>query len=291
MRIALVGNCQTSALRGIFDRSTDIEVVAVADVNFRGSPAFEQDVRTIATGGDFDFVLSQPMGDDFGGISSTALKKTYGSRFKQFTNVYFSGLHPDLSYFGSFGQRIASPLGDYHSKVALMCYAKGIAPDQCVRMFTQKTYEALHYFHLYENSSNEMLKRDENNDIRFASTFLESTKHRMLLHTVNHPSSACMVMLARMLAEHLGANGTQFAHDIYANPLVESQIWPIYPEVGSAHGLTYGTSMYFYPAIHTGQRPMDVEHFVHRSYAMYDSIGRDTFMNEALARELSNIPV
>lgn len=291
LKIALVGNCQTSALRSIFNRSVDIEVAAVADVNLRGTPMFEKDVQKIAEGKDFDFVLSQPMSDDFGDISSANLKKIYGDKFRKFTNVYFSGLHPDLSYFGSFGQRFASPLGEYHSKIALMCYSKKIDPSRCVSLFTQRTYETLHYFDAYEHSSNEMLRRDDSNDIKFASVFLEFSKIRMLLYTINHPSSACMVLLAKTLAESLGANGAQFEHDIYTNLLVESQIWPIYPEIGSAHELKYKTEMQFYPATNTGRRPMNIEQFVYTSYEMYDAVGRGKFMNEALARELSDIAI
>lgn len=291
LRIALVGNCQVDALRGIFDRSIDLAVTAIADVNMRGTPLFEENVRKIRDGTGFDWVLSQPVSDDFGPISSTVLQKQFGARFKKFTNVYFSGLHPDLSYFGSFGRRFVSPLGDYHSKVALMCYAKGIGPDECLLMYRTQTYEALDYFSLYERSAQELMTRDVSNDIRFSDRFLEFGRSHLPLYTTNHPSSGCMLLLAKVLAEHLGANGNQFTHDIFPSPLARSPIWPIYPEIRAAHGLQYSTDMYFYPGIETARRPMPIEQFVHESYEAYDAVGRDAFMSIGLAQQLRDLPI
>ncbi|WP_151711033.1 WcbI family polysaccharide biosynthesis putative acetyltransferase [Acinetobacter brisouii] len=137
-KIALIGNCQSTALSNFFKRVNGIEVVSLLDINCQGTPDFERDKYRLLNSNDIDFVLSQPLSDSFNNLSSSFLREKFKDRFISYTNIFFTGLHPDLSYFGSFNQRINSPLGDYHSKLALTAFAKNMSITECLDLYCQE---------------------------------------------------------------------------------------------------------------------------------------------------------
>lgn len=290
LKIAIVGNCQSTSLFHYFERSEYVHVNALLDVNYQGTESFENAKNKLLNECHLiDFVISQPIGDSFGEISSSNLKNIYKDRFLSLTNIYFTGLHPDLSYFGNFGTRVQSPLGDYHSKLALTAFAKQMSVQECLQLYNFDIYNKMGYLDSFKNSKYELLSRDESNDIKFAHRFFEITQQQISLYAVNHPTKQVIWELGAAISRKLGIPVLD-GYGFFIDSLVSSSIWPIYPEVAEFHGLPYGTPAYkFYPNINSGNRTLSLDEFVQLSFEEYNKVGYSRFMDIELAQVLKNI--
>ena len=286
IRLALIGNCQAPNLRNALVRGGDVEVKYVVDVNDLSSVHTRWCVEKILHRSGIDFVLSQPIGDDFGALSSSNLSQMYGNRFLKITNFYFTGLHPDISYYGSFNMSVPSPLGDYHSKIALTCFLKGYDFAECLKSYRAEIYERMGYIESYRSSLLELERRDASNDLCFAEEFGRITRRQLSVLAVNHPTSVVFAEFAGKILEALTGKRAHIHPDIFINQLSGSVIWPVYPEIGAAHGLPYRTDMLFHGPANEPYRALDLASFVRDSYALYARLGLENMMSIPLAHEL-----
>lgn len=292
LNIAIIGNCQSTSLFHYFERSREVDVVALLDINCQGTEQFElAKQKLLHSDGLFDFVVSQPLGDSFADISTDNLRHIYKDRFLGLTNIFFTGLHPDLSYFGSFGMRVLSPLGDYHSKLALTAFAKQMSLEQCLELYNKNVYETMGYFQAFENSKNELLLRDHKNEIKFAERFFEMTQNQLTLYAVNHPTKDVVRELGHSILDFLNVDQTESldCYGFFYDSLITSTIWPVYQEVQEKQNLSYHTSPLFYPHVHSGLKALTLEEFVKLSYDEYEKIGYEKFMEVELAQVLREI--
>lgn len=287
-RIALIGNCQSSALNSILYRVKNVKVVALVDVNAQGSEAYKHAEWTVRHSQDIDICFSQPMGDSFENISSSAMKKKYGDSFFQYTNLYFTGYHPDLMYYGARGLRVQSAMGDYNSRIGLIGYLKRLSVEDCLPLFCDKSYEKLDYYRKFNLSKEELLKRDSGNDVRFASEFFEIAQKRLPLYTVNHPTSHVLGPLAEVIVQATGQARPEIDIDGIRNPLVEGSIWPVYPEVARSLNLEYRGGTTFYPGFRDAFPPMTLREFLEMSFQRYDNLGYDELMSIPGSEDLAN---
>jgi hypothetical protein len=257
----------------------------------KGHESFQRSSVSIKNRENIHVVLSQPMSDDFGDISSSTLQKIYGDSFFSFTNIYFHGLHPDLTYYGSFRRRIQSPLGDYHSKLTVMSFVKQKTVEQCLAMFRSNIYEKMGYLDLFKSSSDELIKRDESNGIKFANSFLSMTKHNLTLLSVNHPTSSVIAALATLISSRMSGTDEILLPEFFSNGLCGSTIWPIYPEVAEYLRLSYSTPFLFYPNVDTKQRPYQLREFVEESYRLYSEVGLDGMLEIPLGGVLQQLSI
>jgi hypothetical protein len=285
---ALIGNCQATALVPCLARNREIKITHVADVNVSHQDGFRKAVFDIHNKDGIDLILSQQISDQFDDISTNRLSVLYINRYFSFTNIYFGGLHPDLSYYGNFKRRIESPLGDYHSKIALICFLKKMTIAECINMYRGKVYEKLGYFNVYEESMNELERRDENNSVRFASKFRDMTKNTLTMLSVNHPTNIVLASLATAIVQGVSSSRDEMHPDFFSNGLSSSVIFPVYPEVSEQHHLHYRTPMLFYPHSSVGGNMTLVE-FVESSFKMYSDIGYDEMASVELGKILFDI--
>ena len=280
--IALIGNCNASALARCLRTSPKLFTRWVADINFATAPTFRIALAAMMAG-DADTVVSVRFGGDHPSVETEMLRRTCRATFRTVTNVFLSGLHPDITFLGSSGRRLQSPTTDYHSKIVLMAYLRGESPAACVDLFNQDVYHRLGYFDEFERSAAELRRRDEDMDIRFADRLIEMTRHEHTLLTNNHPASVTLAELAGTIARHCGVD-VAFAPDSFENELLDHPIWPIYPEIGEALRLPYGTEF----AFRAGQRqaPLSLAEYVAGSFAMYDLQGRDELAAAAAQAKL-----
>lgn len=290
MKIAIVGNCQATALSLYFDRTPGVEVRAVVDVNMRSSPNFIHAEHVVEHGIDVDIIFTQPMGSDFGPISTENLKFKFGDRVKTFTNIYFSGLHPDITYFGPFGRRFLSPVGDYHSRIALASYLKGYSIEKCLAFFVRQTYENLGMIKMFDISGAELLKRDEGIDIKFAQDFLDMTRSTLTLYSLNHPTREVISALgSKLIAGYSGLNFS-IDFDLFSDVLISNVIWPIYTDLLTPLNLPYRGATLFYPPHNSGLKPMTLDEFVTRSFRIYDDAGRSALSDPQQTKSFLDMP-
>lgn len=288
-RIALVGNCQSSAVASILRRVKDIRVEIVVDINLMGSEAYQHAHWAVAHTDRVDFCFSQQMSDSFGEISSDKLKRKYGGRFKSFTNLYFTGFHPDIIYLGARGVRIQSAMGDYNSRVALLGYVHEMDVGETVSLFNSEVYNKLGFYDQFRESRKELLTRDALNDVRFAEEFFCISENSLPLYSVNHPTVHVLAPLAERIVAETGANRPKLEPDFVINPLIEGSIWPIYPEISSHLALKYKGGMSFIPGMSEQRSPMDLRDFVAETFYRYDSGGKKLITDLPASQDLKTI--
>lgn len=290
INIAIIGNCQSTSLFHYFERNPQVNVSALLDVNCQGTEQFElAKQKVLSLEKEFDFIISQPLSESFSELSTNNLREIYGDRFLGLTNIFFAGLHPDLSYFGSFGMRIVSPLGDYHSKLALTAFAKQMSVEQCLELYNASIYEKMGYFQAFENSKSELLSRDEQNEIKFAQKFFDMTQKQLTLYAVNHPTREVIRELGCYISDFLDIAKEGDDYGFFYDNLITSTIWPVYQEIREYHNLKYQTPFLFYPHTQSGLRALSLDEFVRLSYGEYEKIGYDKFMEVELAQVLREI--
>jgi glycosyltransferase involved in cell wall biosynthesis len=277
-RIGLIGNCQASALASILFRMKGVKLKFVLDINGEGSDTYNQAHHAAVHDDIVDFCFSQPLSENFSEIQSERLREKYDSRFRLYTNLYFTGYHPDLTYFGTRDLRVQSAMGDYNSRITLIGYAKGLTIDETVSLFNRESYEKLNYFSQFEASRAELLRRDDGNDVKYAAEFFQIAVEHVPLYTVNHPTAHALAPLASLIVHSTGQARPVIDVVNIRNPLVESSIWPVYPEVATALALNYVGGTTFYAGYHEDLPPMSLREFVKISFERYDTLGRENLM-------------
>jgi hypothetical protein len=275
--LTIVGNCNAPVLANCLRSGSNAWVRWVADVNERGTPRYAAAVAALHAS-QAGHVISVPFGGDFPDLVSTRLRELYRDRFFLMTNIHFTGLHPDITYFGFFQDRVHSVLGEYNSRIVLLSYLQGLDERDCLRRFNGATYEKLGYFRTWEESAEELRRREQGMDITFADEFLEMTRHALTLHSMNHPTSIAFVSQADCIARHLGL-AARFLPDAFPNPLDRQVRWPVYPEIREAHRLPYETRFRF--GVENGEPNFSLEEFVIGSYRRYEALGREAMMRVA----------
>jgi hypothetical protein len=278
--VTLIGNCNAPILADCLRTGSNAWVRWSLDVNDRGKPHYRAALGAVDAGHG-GTVISVPFGEDHPDLFNGRIKALYGERYLLMTNIHFTGLHPDIMYFGSFGNRVYGPMGDYHSRIILLCYLHGMDERDCLARFNARSYEALGYFTAWEASAAELRRREAGMDIRFADEFIELTRHRQTLRTMNHPTNAAFVLQAECIARHLGL-AAAFSEEAFANPLDDHARWPIYPEIRETHGLPYKTEASF---LILG-RSYELEELIAAYYHAYDERGRQALLDLARAEAL-----
>lgn len=214
-------------------------------------------------------VFSFNLSDQFGAIATPALRSHFGSRLITFTNIHFSGLHPDITYIGAMGRRVTGFFGDYHSKIVLFCYATGRSAADCLQLFNGATYERLGFYGALAAAKDELLQRDTSCDVKFAPTFLEMLVNEPCLYTVNHPTGAVFLEISSHLARHSGLDYVNIDRINVQNHLSNNYSWPVYNEIAEHHALAYRSAPYFIAPNRRSSRAYDLKEFVEGCYEAY----------------------
>jgi len=248
-----------------------VKSVLSVPIHLYGTKRFEkphEEFLRIADDGSY-IILTFANSEIFGDFSTNCLKNRFGNVFN-ITNIYFSGLHPDITYVGDRGGRLQSPIGDYHSKIVLHSYLTDRSAQQCRERFCGTEYSTIGYFDDYPKSADELLARDERNEIAFGRFFLDVVKKHPSLYTVNHPTGYVFQEYTCFIARRLGLKCVRFPIPMLPNYLANSAWWPIYPEIAEEHRLEYRTPMVFKQPDVLGGRMIGLDEFVNRSYENYD---------------------
>jgi hypothetical protein len=272
MKIAIVGNCQADPLANVFRMAVPGSLVNVFVVQReRTAGELTAALRDIE---DADVTFAQPIAGTFGVLSTSSLVER-SKRVIQFPNVYYRGLHPDLTYVGGADRRVQGPLGDYHSLVVLHALIAGMTPAECVaeydRLLSRLTNPAL----IASTSKVELAKRCS--EINFPGDELADVLMgpSISMLTVNHPTTATMVWLAKAcLRSAAVSTGVDWAwlEVVVDNPLLRSVAWPIAPSAAELHGLPESGKRAF-----RGSRGSvyDLSTFVRMSFEAYEGFDRE----------------
>ena len=273
MKIIIIGNCQIQPLASGIQLHSGVEEVIQVPLHLKGGEFYRKTIDLINNSTDTYTVLA--FNNSLSDIDFTPSTQSRFSKVLTFTNIFFRGLHPDLIYLGGMGDRLTSPVGDYHSLICALSFLKGLNTDQCREKFNQQVYERLGFFLEWDISAKMLLKRDENLDIQFAEDFIEMAREEPVLFTVNHPMPKPLLMLTNKILVKLELEPLKFPDQYYYNYLSNNTWWPIYPEIASKHEIKYDTSMIFKSPDHINRKTYNLDMFITKSFEIYERYGKD----------------
>lgn len=281
-KITVLANCHSLPIsRIVASRARDVDVTFI-DVNQVGHPVFAERVQAMEDDDGSGLVFTFPLSEAWGGLQTSRLRSVYADRLYSFTNVHFSGLHPDITYLGVMGARVPSVMGDYHSRLILFCFVNGLSVQDCVDLFRGDIYQRLGYFDAFSLAQSELLRRDEFCDVPFGERFLQDTRRRLTLYTVNHPTNAVLSQLVDEVMRKAGLQTIDFPAEYLPHSLSENYIWPIYPEISEHHALPYQTPFFFLKQGADVGRVLDLQDLVQSAYQAYSGIGLEALKAEVV---------
>lgn len=283
----LIDNCQGGPLGYIlsmFCRNVVISTIAIHEL------ADEKNIARLAESipEHYDIVLSVPLSDDFGPISVRCIAKNMNGRPTVIVpNFYFSGLHPDTFYIGEQGDRIGGPLGDYHSRLVVLAYARNIPAESAQKLFCDHIYDGFSYYAEWEKSIAESTRRERHVDVPFTAEMEHMLVDDLCFFTPNHPTSFLLVRYCLKLAKWLAQNGLSEFVDwpsytsTFPNELAEGAIFPIFPEIAERFKLGFqGNYLFTGPTVGgTNRRRYTLEEFIRAEYACFSTICRKQFLH------------
>jgi hypothetical protein len=272
--VKIVANCHCLPLADAFALCVPGASTDFIDINFAQTPDTKARTAQLEPASAGQIVYTQPISDQFGELATASLRQRLGADgVVTFTNIHFTGMHPDITYLGQMGARLQSFFGDYHSKLVLFCHVSGRSIDDCIRMFTGTTYQKLGYFDAFRLSSNELMAREKGIDIQFAEQFLAMARQAPTLYTVNHPTGSVFLALAEAMATYCDLPFVRFDPAMFQNHLSINYIWPVYDAIAEHNGLAFRSAPYFVARAQRTSRAISLPEFVAGCYAAYTAVG------------------
>jgi hypothetical protein len=260
----------------LLEMHPDIQSVIQIPVHLKGTEHYSNPIKMIEESEKCFTVLQFPESID--GLGFTEAAKAKFDRVVNFTNIYFTGLHPDATYIGGMGKRFLSPVGDYHSRITYLAYSRGLGVEACVKKFSSETYEKLGYYSQWDSSSLELINRDAKNDVKFAEEFLEITSRNLTLLTFNHPTSLVFNKLANRLLNFIGLKEITLPIESQPNFLATNAFWPVYENLDLSRKVSYKTPFIFKSADSFGKKIFNLDRFVSTSYDLYQNYGLENII-------------
>lgn len=275
--LIVIANCHCLPIADALAMSVRDITTDFIDVSFLQQPAMVAKVKKLLERDPGRFVFSFNLAQKFGDISTALLRDRLGAGMATFTNLHFSGLHPDISYIGELGTRLRGFFGDYHSKIVLFCFATGRSVAECLQLFNGASYEKIGFFNEFGRARAELTARDEQCDVKIAGLFFDMLLAQPCLYTVNHPTGPVFLEISQRLAAFCGMPHTAVEAVSFQNHLANSYIWPVYNEIAEYHALPYRTSQTFFLQNQRSSRGCDLSAFVEGCYASYAQVDRQSF--------------
>jgi len=270
MKIIIIANCHVQPIAYLLELNRLVHEVITLPIHLSGSEQFIKSIQKIESSDD-EYVVLQFIGL----VEKVDFTNSARARFIKiltFTNLYFTGYHPDCCYVGGMGVRVPSPLGDYHSKLCYLSFAKGYSVDKCCKLFREDVFESLGYNTEWDKSSQELLHRDFNVDIRFATDFLKLSESVLTLLTINHPTALVFFRLVEMIASKLMLDVTPIPIDACPNFLYSNAVWPVYPANCKFIASDKSIDFKFKSPDNIRKKIYSLEEFVAASYLSYAEI-------------------
>lgn len=217
-----------------------------------------------------DITLIQTTAYDYMEIFAKG-KHNQNARVLPWPTFYFSAFHPDLV----ISDRFLSPLGVYHSAIAIKAYLMGMTVSETVSLYRGEVFDRLGYLE-HASPSLSASRADLDACGLDAQELLKSwIASGVFAHTTNHPTLFVIRTIATALLGKLGLKIDLHHPELFLNDLLASGKWPVHREI--AERLEVPTAEYF---VVEGQQ-CSITEFIERSFSCY----QETNLTEALAPE------
>jgi hypothetical protein len=246
VKIGVAGNCQAAPLASCLARMTNSEVVTVSDD--ASLPALDS----------CDIVFAQRQ-----------WVEKVRRPVRLFPRLTFSGFHPDAIYIGRVGALVRSPLHHYNSSIAARAWLDGRSVAETKRLFIGPVFERVGFFEAFEHATHTLLAEGDACDFPLADLFNRLLSSGCFMHSMNHPTGWASEILAAALLSREGLPFTRLEDP--DDPLGQSPIWPVYPEIAHRLSLPHsGDYSFLTDNWHGLRRALDLETFIAESFALYE---------------------
>lgn len=271
--IAVLGNCQAegvaACLRLLLPEAT-VETIPVASLGRR----FGHLDRLARHLNRADHVFSHFFPDSFiegGGVHALAERVP---RLRYFPAILFAGFHPDLVHVGDEGslrlsRLVASPVGFYHSAIALHAFRSGLSVGATLPLYGEAAFVRLGYDRLWEESADFLLRTARDMGFDLDREFALWCRGNPFMHTLNHPRLGVLGDIARRLAREAGYQPLDIPVEAYASDgLATGPVWPVLPPVAERCSVS-GSTLFKGDGRGRPARLLDLPDFVAESFALY----------------------
>ncbi|NEU11470.1 hypothetical protein G3T14_04930 [Methylobacterium sp. BTF04] len=273
-RIAVIGNCQADGIAQSLRLLLPDAAVSLLPVASLARNHGSLDRLTDHLIG-FDHVFSQFFPEGFVEGGNVHALAAGDSRFRLFPTILFPGFHPDMVHVGdvealSAARLVSSPVGPYHSAIALCAYLEGLDVDATVALFRDAVFARLGYYAAWDDATTYLLGSARDLAFPLDRDFALWTRRGCFMHVLNHPKLFVLGDVARRLAIEAGLAPLPVAvEDYLADELAADAVWPLYPEIAARYGLRGATL--FKRKGRPGAVPVlfDLPAFVAASFAIY----------------------
>ena len=278
--IAVLGNCQArgaaQAMRLLMPNSP-VRFIQMAWLK-REHGHIDNLARTLHG---FDHVFSQqfPSGLIPGG--NIEALRALEPRLRLFPTLVFPAFHPDMVYAGRIADLSAlklapSPMGQYHSAIALAAHRVGLTVDRTVPLYREDVFARLGYLGLWDSSVRDLLGSAAQIGFGLDREMARWARRGDFMYVLNHPKAFVIGDIARRLLEESGLRPEPVEIEAYiGDELARDVVWPVYPPIAETYGLT---GSYLFKAKPRGKafpRLYDLPGFVAASFAIYDGLSRE----------------
>ncbi len=273
-RIAVIGNCQAEgiaqALRLLLP-SARVDLLPVASLS-RNHETLDR-LREHLTG--CDHVFSQFFPDGFVPGGNVHALAAGDRRYRLFPTILFPGFHPDMVHVGdvaalSASRLVPSPVGPYHSAIALCAYLEGLDVAATLALFRDTVFARLGYYEAWADATTYLTGSARDIGFPLEREIAVWSRRGCFMHVLNHPKLFVLGDIARRLAREAGLAPLDIRiEDYLADDLAADAVWPLYPDIAARYGLPGATL--FKRKGRPGAVPVlyDLPAFVARSFAIY----------------------
>lgn len=266
-KVVVVSSCQAAALARMLAAMADVSVYACAIVKTQDAGIAAHLAEMID---DADFVISAPLTDRWGVFSQSSLKSKYPTKVLTYHRPFFEALHPDCTYLDGLGGG-RSPVGDYHSRIVVDSFIRGLSKEACLERFQRSSYEEMGFPGIADRAIKKLWEKDEVVDIKIADWVLDQMRDVELFYTINHPTPVFFQYIAKSFLLKVGLSFRDVSPSLVPTVLSAGPIWPIYRDWGDMLGVSFSTGDMFW----NNNYAMSLEEFVTRAYCLYTAIGSD----------------
>ena len=188
----VISNCQCLPLANALGTNCADMLFESFGAHLVGPAHREQAARDlVARAGDaYEAIITIPLSDDWGPLSAGNIRASFQHLpVVTISNIHFTGWHPDLTYIGGLAARVAGPVGDYHSRLALFGFLRGLTRNACVALFRDDVFAHGGYYDTYAQSLAELQARDAELDCRVTDILEHAMRRDLCFFSINHPTT------------------------------------------------------------------------------------------------------
>jgi len=180
--------------------------------------------------------------------------------------LYFAGYYPDIIYLKQNNQTIrTAPIIDYHSSFILHSFSEGISENSCITTLKDGSWIGENYLQNIENIFDSLYDREREWDVKITDYLYNNFKEKLLFHTVNHPGSDLLTLVATTLSSLLNLGEFNSNKLLVIPDFLNRTKWILNKKIADQLNMDPNTQLKF----NINGSSMSVDKFVKTHYTFY----------------------